>query len=384
MITSDKKYLEASTLANTSKIHQLEGDLSTSWKEIEGLKMKNSLLQQDKIRLETSAIELKTRIERSEKELLQSRQLLTHTDQFNKEISLRAQHDTDIVHEKLSHIVTAKNLVEEENRKLNLQVLENKEESIRLKNIYDKDLKIMEQNLLEAERRAEIYMSEKLKEAYQKQKYEADVLTLQNQLQILFSKVTNSEEKYNHLLEHTNKLNASEFDVTSLDIPGIDDLEQALHDRPYATAILLAKRIYQLQGHLSTTELKNQLSRDNFSKKSGNTTSNLKKKKLEKLKQTNESLLKKDLQDLLSLNSQVGKMRGILSQLMKMEGGSKNEQEMIKKASLAYQQLESSTKQQNSESRNKVSHVISSDSNFEEEIVEEPIYQEYVTEVIHG
>merc|ERR1712176_273915 len=145
-----------------------------------------------------------------------------------------------------------------------------------------------------------------------------------------------------------------------------------------------AKRIYQLQGHLSTTELKNRLSRDNFPKKSGNTTSNLKKKKLEKLKQTNESLLKKDLQDLLSLNNQVGKMRGILAQVMKLNDSdpksNDNNQELIRKATYDYQQLERSVKDKQFNKMNKVSHVISSDSNFEEE--GEPIYQEYVTPVV--
>lgn len=312
LVTSDKKYLESDKIAYESKLSSVEAESNIRWKELENLKIKLAQEAQSKIRSETRNLELSSRIERLEKEVDDSRKMLSSTDNFNKQVTMRAQHDTDLVHEKLANMVTQKNLFEEKNKSLKSEIIAIKDDFERIKRIYEKDTQILEDNLLAAERRSESFMTEKLQIKSKLGESEIDVETLQKQLQVLYNKVNSSEDKFNRLYQATRQsINQKEFDFKTVDIPGIDDLEQAIHDRPFSTAVVLARRLFQIQGGSAEANNTNALSTIK--------SSSSKQIKLNKLKKSNENLIKTDLQNMLKITNQVSKLRAILKQIMSIE-----------------------------------------------------------------
>ena len=305
LVSSDKKYLEGDKINFESKLLTLESEANIRWKEFENLKIQFSQETQAHAKAQARLIDLNNRNERLEKELSDTRKLVSTTDNFNKEVTLRAQHDTDLIHQKLENSVLQKNLAEEKSKKLENQLNFIRDDFERLKSVYQKDVKILESNLNDSEKRSEIYMSESLKISSKLKESEIDVSTLQTQLQILYDKMNNTEKKYD-LLYNKSKKAVEEFDYNNINVPGIEDLEQAIHDQPFSTAVILARRLFQVQSQ----------GQPNFQTAQTNT---LKSQKLSKLKKSNENLLKNDLQNMLKLTNQVSKLRAVLKQVVSID-----------------------------------------------------------------
>jgi len=294
MTSSDKQFLERDRQDEKSKNHGLNLDLQTQWKELEQQRLQVQRAREQNAQNECKLLETVNRLDRNEKELLTTRRQLGEQNQTAREATLRAQHDTDLAHEKMVHLQNAKADFEEKLVKIEKDLYESRQDSTRLKNIYDKDVDLLETQLLEAQRSQESLEVDRLRAVAKVKEAAIDINTLQDQLQIMYKQSSKNS------IENFDQNTIKSFNLADMNVPGIEDLEESVHNKPFATAIILAKRLHELY---------------HDPEKANNTASNTKLRKQVALKSSNENRLRSDVQNLLQLGGQVGKMRILLKNL---------------------------------------------------------------------
>merc|ERR1712226_1356890 len=184
-----------------------------------------------------------------------------------------------------------------ENRlsKMEKDLYDSRQESVRLKSIYDKDVDLLENQLLDAQRSQESLEVDRLRAVAKVKEAAIDITTLQDQLQLMYKQNSKNSGVFENFEESSKN-----FNLTDMNVPGIDDLEEAIHNKPFATAIILAKRLHELY---------------HDPEKANHTASNTKLRKQLALKSSNENRLRNDVNSLLQLGNQVGKMRTLLKNL---------------------------------------------------------------------
>ena len=248
-------------------------------------------------------------MERTEKELSVTRRQLAEQNQTAREATLRAQHDTDLTHEKMVHLQNSKVELEDRLSKMEKDLFDSRQESVRIKSIYEKDVDLLENQLLEAQRSQEAIEVDRLRAIAKVKEAAIDIGTLQDHLQLMHQQNSKNPMDQQNFEQNLSKT----FNLADLNVPGIDDLEESVHNKPFATAIILAKRLHELY---------------HDPEKANHTASNTKLRKQLVLKQSNENKLKNDVQNLLQLGSQVQKMRTLLKNLSTVDNNKGRLQEL--------------------------------------------------------
>merc|ERR1719483_345005 len=314
MTSSDKLFLERDRQDEKSKNHGLNLDLQTQWKELEQQRLQVQRAREQNAQNECKLLETVNRLDRNEKELLTTRRQLGEQNQTAREATLRAQHDTDLAHEKMVHLQNAKVDFEEKMVKIEKDLYESRQDSNRLKNIYEKDVDLLETQLLEAQRSQESLEVDRLRAVAKVKEAAIDINTLQDQLQIMYKQSSKNS------IENFDQSTIKSFKLADMNVPGIEDLEESVHNKPFATAIILAKRLHELY---------------HDPEKANNTASNTKLRKQVALKSSNENRLRSDVQNLLQLGGQVGKMRILLKNLAAVD----SDKARIKELEYEYKKL---------------------------------------------
>ena len=163
VLKTDNNYLKSDKIDNSAKNKSLEYDLQNQWKNLEKLKFELVQIRQEKSVAEAKVIEKSARIESLENEASKLRKELEFQGQTGREITMKAQHDTDLTHEKLKNMQKVNSDLEIEISKLQQNLFDFKNLAESSKVVYEKDVKILEQQLLDSERDKEASKTDKLK-----------------------------------------------------------------------------------------------------------------------------------------------------------------------------------------------------------------------------